>query len=136
MNIVVFGLNHNLTLEYAKKFAKILKTKLLDASALFEKTVMQTVDKPLFLLEETLQQQEADLCKQLSLKDGVVAIADDMFLSNQNHKIFKNSQKILIKVQNNGKLKQKIENLLQTHANFVVDATTDFKDIEKFFKNF
>ena len=59
---------------------------------------------------------------------------DDMFLSNQNYINFQNSKKLLVKTQKTGKLKQNVEKLLQTHADFVVDAATNLKEIAKTLK--
>ena len=124
-NIIIFGLNFEQVQEIARSISKKLSLKFLNAKEIFNKTLLKSASDPVLLIDDELNEQESLLCKKISEQSGVVAaMPDDMFLSNENYKYFKNFTKILLKSNTKSKLKQNIENLLQTHAT-ITAATLD-----------
>lgn len=124
-NIIIFGLNFEQVQEIARSISKKLSLKFLNAKEIFNKTLLKSASDPVLLIDDELNEQESLLCKKISEQSGVVAaMPDDMFLSNENYKNFKNFTKILLKSNTKSKLKQNIENLLQTHAT-ITAATLD-----------
>ena len=124
-NIIIFGLNFEQVQEIARSISKKLSLKFLNAKEIFNKTLLKSVSDPVLLIDDELNEQESLLCKKISEQNGVVAaMPDDMFLTNENYKNFKNFTKILLKSNTKSKLKQNIENLLQTHAT-ITAATLD-----------
>ena len=116
-NIIIFGLNFEQVQEIARSISKKLSLKFLNAKEIFNKTLLKSASDPVLLIDDELNEQESLLCKKISEQSGVVAaMPDDMFLSNENYKNFKNFTKILLKSNTKSKLKQNIENLLQSHA--------------------
>lgn len=120
--IIVFGLNFEDVQKISRSIAKKLNLKFFNAKEIFSRTLLKSAGDPVLLVDDILNEKESQLCAQLAEQNGVVAMSDDMFLSNENYKNFKNFTKILIKSQTKNKLKQNIENLLQTHA--TISATT------------
>ena len=131
-NVVVVGMNYEMVLKLSKQLAKILKCKLLDAQQQFNSVLLKYASKPSLLLNEELEAQETLLCAKLSKTANVVAVPDDMFLSNENYDTFAGSTKILVLSGTKSKLKIGIENLLKMHTNFQIDCKTD---LETFAKN-
>ncbi len=124
-NIIIFGLDFENVQGVSRLISKKLSLKFLNASEIFNKTLLKSASDPMLLIDDELNEQESSLCKKLAKQDGVVvAMTDDMFLSNENYKNFKNFTKILLKSNTKSKLKQNIENLLQTHATLTA-ATLD-----------
>ena len=122
-NIIIFGLDFENVQAVARAVSKKISLKFLNASEIFNKTLLKSVNDPSLLIDDELNEQESLLCQKLAAQDGVVvAMADDMFLSNENYKNFKNFTKILLKSNTKSKLKQNIENLLESHT--TLTATT------------
>lgn len=120
--IIVFGLNFEDVQQISRAIAKKLNLKFFNAKQIFNKTLLKSAVDPVLLVDDILNEKESLLCAQLAEQNGVVAMSDDMFLSNENYKYFKNFTKILIKSKTNSKLKQNIENLLQTHATITASS--------------
>ena len=134
MNILVTSLNFDYAQEIAQKIAKKLKCKVLNANELFNKTLLLSIGNPILLVDEELNLKETELCLKVSNFDGVVAISDDMFISNENYKYFKNSQKILVFSKNLGKIKKNIENLVKQHCNYSINYEDDLDKLLATFK--
>lgn len=120
--IIIFGLNFEDVKQTARAISKNFNLKFFNAQEIFNKTLLKSADYPVLLIDDELNAQESLLCKRLTDQEGVVAMSDDMFLSNENYKNFKNFTKILLKSKTNSKLKQNIENLLQTHATITASS--------------
>ena len=128
--IIIFGLNFEQVQEVARSVSKKLNLKFLNASNIFNKTLLESANDPVLLIDDELNEQESLLCQKLAAQDDVVvAMSDDMFLSNENYKNFKNFTKILLKTKTSSKIKQNIENLLQSHS--TITSTTLDEILEK-----
>ena len=127
--IIIFGLNFEQVQAIAHSISKKLNLKFLNAQQIFNKTLLKSATDPMLLIDDELNEEESLLCQKLAEQEGVIAMPDDMFLSNENFKNFKNFTKILLKTKTSSKIKQNIENLLQSHA--TITATTLEEVLEK-----
>ena len=123
--IIIFGLEYEQVQEIAHSVSKKLNLKFLNSQQIFNKTLLKSASDPVLLIDDELNEQESKLCKKLAEQDGVIAMSDDMFLSNENYKYFKNFAKILIKSKTHSKIKQNIENLLQSHATTTANSVEE-----------
>ena len=125
---IIFGLDFEQVQATARSLSKKLNLKFLNAGEIFNKTLLKSANDPVLLIDDELNEQESLLCQKLSEQEGVIAMADDMFLSNENYKFFKNFTKILLKSNTKSKLKQNIENLLQSHATITATTLSEILD--------
>ncbi len=125
-NIVVFGLDYQNVCSSAIKLAKLMHLKFVNGGEMFNKVLLKSADQPLLLINEELNSAESAICEKLSSQsNAIIAIPDDMFLSNENFKNFKNSTKILLKTPLKSKIKQNIENLLANHATITAKSVDE-----------
>ena len=125
-NIVVFGLDYQNVCSSAIKLAKLMHLKFVNGGEMFNKLLLKSADQPLLLINEELNSAESAICEKLSAQsNAIIAIPDDMFLSNENFKNFKNSTKILLKTPLKSKIKQNIENLLANHATITAKSVDE-----------
>ena len=125
-NIVVFGLDYQNVCSSAIKLAKLMHLKFVNGGEMFNKVLLKSADQPLLLINEELNSAESAICEKLSSQsNAIIAIPDDMFLSNENFKNFKNSTKILLKMPLKSKIKQNIENLLANHATITAKSVDE-----------
>lgn len=130
-NVVIFGINYELVLNLSKQLAKILNCKIVDAEKQFNNILLKYADKPALLLNDEIEKQETNLCAKLCKVANLVAIPDDMFLSNENYNHFNNSIKIFVQSGTKSKLKIGIENLLQLHSNLTINKLTVLEEVAK-----
>lgn len=97
-NIVVVSIDTELAYNTAKKIADIMNFQYQDADSMFKDRIVNMVDYPIDFADDLMRNVELNLLKELSKIDkSVVAITDDMFLSNTGIKHFENSLKICVK---------------------------------------
>ena len=121
MNIIITSLNLENAQTISKKLAKKLHFKFINANEVFNKTLLKSVADPVLLVDDELNAKESELCFKLAKTDDVVvAMSDDMFLSNENYKFFQNSKKFLVFSKNLGKTKKNIEKIIQSRCNFAI----------------
>lgn len=121
MNIIITSLNLENAQTISKKLAKKLHFKFINANEVFNKTLLKSVADPVLLVDDELNAKESELCFKLAkTEDVVVAMSDDMFLSNENYKFFQNSKKVMVLSKNLGKTKKNIEKLIQSRCNFAI----------------
>lgn len=126
-NIVVVSMNKNLAILIAEKIAKMLSLTLINADDDLEARLMKSLDFPLDVAQYSMDNLEKNLLTDLSDRDNIViCMSDDVFLANENSKIFKKSLKILVKIDKTEKITNGIQNLLEKYC----DVTLHEKNID------
>ena len=128
-NVVVFGLDFDAVSIACAKLSQKLNLKYVNISDVFSKKLLSTINQPTILVDDYLHDKEDLLTLQLSAKDNIIiAMPDDMFLSNQHYKNFKNSLKILILSNKNNAVLNNIENLLIAKADIVLEKDFNLEE--------
>lgn len=117
-SFAVVGLRREEVKNIAQMLAKNLDFEYIDLNVEFEDCLINNFDFPLSFADDILQTQETKCLSENVLRQNVVLnIADDMFLSNNNYKLFGNIKVILIEFDEQDKIKQNIQKLLKKHSN-------------------
>ena len=118
-NITIVGLDYENVKIFANKLAEKMNYQYIDAVQVFDLYLVKSAQLPLQFADELLQKKEAEILKNLSVKnDVIISISADMFLSNQNYLILNNNCKILINKENLNNIDKNIEKLIKNHCNF------------------
>lgn len=114
MNIVLFGLDNTAIIDYALILSKHLNLNFINASKAFSNYLMSNS-----LKNYNLEKVEQSFLDKLSrLKNVIIALPNDMFISNKNYKFFKKSLKIHIKFEKNDEILQSLDELLKQKSDF------------------
>ena len=122
-NVTIVSVNDELSKKIARELAYKLKYDYVDISAEFDKVLILNVNCSVFE-NSKLEQKESCLIKRMSQKEAcVLAISNDMFLSNNNYNLLENSQKILIECEFDDAIVKNVERLIKKHTNFHIKST-------------
>ena len=92
MNICITGLDVKKVNIIAQKLAQKLNFDFVDADAKFEREILKRVMYPIAEVEAELNEKEKQMLGELGrLKNCVVCVGADMFLSLANYNVLKNS---------------------------------------------
>ncbi len=122
-NIVLLGFDLSYLNIFATKLAKTLDFSFVDANKLNEVNLLNNIDIPLALDTVYSENKESSLLNELSNKEKVViSLPVDMFIANDNYKMFKNSFIIFLKnKQKDNDLIKNIEQFLEKKVNLVLN---------------
>ena len=122
MNIVIVGLDYNMVRSIANELAKVMQYKFIDLTKRFDRELIENINYPIGLSDDELTEKERELIYLASKKANVViSIPDNMYLSNEGYKFFKNSISIAIKLRKVDDIREKIQNFLSDRVKFVLD---------------
>ena len=125
-NIIVVSMDNELSKQVAKHLAKELKLNYVDLSLVLEKELLIDARKSVF--DETASTKEKNIVAHFAKqKDVVVAIENEMFLSNKNYELCKNNLSLLIETKMQNEIEQNLQNLLKNYCKLCVN----YKDINK-----
>lgn len=125
MNIVLFGLDNTAIIDYALILSKHLNLNFINASKAFSNYLMSNS-----LKNYNLEKVEQSFLDKLSrLKYVIIALPNDMFISNKNYKFFKKSLKIHIKFEKNDEILQSLDELLKQKSDFSFLSDTKTSEI-------
>ena len=126
-NIVVVSMNKDLAVAIADKIAKILSLSFINADDEVDVALVGGLDFPLEVTKLSMANIERQILMTLSDRDdSVISIQNGTFLANENYKIFQKSLKILVKIDENEKISQNLQKLLEKYC----DVTIREKDID------
>lgn len=122
MNIVIVGLDYKMVRSIANELAKVMQYKFIDLTKRFDRELIENINYPIGLSDDELTEKERELIYLASKKANVViSIPDNMYLSNEGYKFFKNSISIAIKLRKVDDIREKIQNFLSDRVKFVLD---------------
>ncbi len=105
----------------------MLAIQCIDADQSLEMKLIKNLDYPLNVADNVMAKLETQNMDGLAkLENVVVVMSEDLFLSNNSHKKFQKSLKILIKVEKNNQIEVNLQNLLEKYC----DVTMQEKNID------
>ena len=136
MNIAIVGFDYDFTKELAKRISKSLSVSFIDFKDCFEQFLLIN-NNSIFQENEKLNKLETQILKQICTNaNAVVAIPDDVILSNKNYKYLKNNLILFINSQNNNKIQLNLKKLI-TNINIEINKENyNFEDIIKKIRGF
>ena len=125
-NIIVVSMDNELSKQVAKYLAKELNLSYVNLNLVYEKELLLDVKKSVFNEDASTKEKNivAHFAKQ---KDVVIAIENEMFLSNKNYELCKNNSSLLIETELQNEIEQNLQNLLKNHCKICVKD----KDLNK-----
>lgn len=121
MNITIVGMEYEKVKNIAQAISQLLSCQCVDFSLLFEQELLVGFDCPLTLANVVMQQKEKALLKNLLKENAtIIHLQDDVFLSNENYKLLKNSLTILIEFELKDKILLNIQKLLKKHTKIYI----------------
>lgn len=123
MNAVVFiGKDKKFVFNLAKKLAEVFTLNHVDIDESFELDLLFENNGNLLNNDLILENKETLIIKKNSQKKNVfISISDDTFLANEHYKNFHNNVKIYIKNKENSRLKQKIQNFIESLCDYTIN---------------
>lgn len=130
VNICIVGRDEKYLKYLATSIAQNLHLPCVDAKAEFNSFLIKSVHYPTAVVEDFLEKQESKLLKLFSKTENVVIyVPDDMYLSNNNYKLFKNNVTVSIIDENVDEIQSKIQNLLKSLTKLSFNTNTELKTI-------
>ena len=121
MRVVFVGLNNDFVKEFAKEFASELKINYMDfdeelnAYLILQKvSTLQTANEEFLTLEELLIKQLLDA------DNFIMSISNEVYLSNENYKLFENTLTLLMEKKEDDKILINIQKLLKKHCKITI----------------
>lgn len=135
-NIVIVGIDKIFCANVAKELSNKINFNFINAGEKFEKLLVATSGQNVFLMDDILQQKETEFLNKLSQKNNVVLfVDDDMFLSNENYKLFKNSKIILMENEKLNENHLKIQKIIKKYCNYSINIENfDINNLIKIIK--
>ena len=125
-NITIVSMDNEQTKNIAQRLAATLNFVYIDASLELEKLLLTDFRSSMF--NSDTPAKETKLISYLAKQNNsVLAIDNEMFLSNENYKQFKKSVTLLIEIKNDNEIAFNLQDLLKKYCKF---STTETK-IEK-----
>lgn len=125
-NIIVVSMDNELSKQVAKHLAKELNLNYVDLNLVYEKELLSDVKKSVF--NEDASTKEKNVVAHFSKeKDIVMAIENEMFLSNKNYELCKNNLSLLIETELRNDIEQNLQKLLKYYCKLCVKD----KDLNK-----
>lgn len=129
MNICITGLDYPIVKQISLKIAESVGFVYIDADDEFQPILLKSTRYPTALVDSLLQESESKLLKKLSKIDGIVSVPADMFLSNNNSKIFVDSLVIGVFCESINKTDSKIQELVREKCKYFISTAEDGIDI-------
>ena len=120
-NITIVSMDNELAKHVAKQLSKKLNVEFLDAGYELEKVLLR--DAKLSVFDETTATKEKMLIALLTKQsNSVVAIENEMFLSNENYKQCKGIT-VLLEINNKEEMLENLQNLIKKHCKISTKET-------------
>lgn len=132
-NMFIVGVKNKSSKHVAEILAKKINLAFFDAEQYFSEKLILFPDFPLEESDEKMKKYEKDYLKILTETNKVIYISNDMFLSNKNYNILKDSIKILVVDFELEEVEQGLQNLLSKHCNYIVENNEN--SIDSLIKN-
>ena len=115
-SVAIVSLNCLLAKTIAKKLSEELNCTYIDLGVELEKVLILNIRAPI-LDHSTLENRERELIRlSAQQKNAIIAVPNDVFLSNKNYELLKNLEIVLIEQDLNDKIKINLQNLIKKHS--------------------
>ena len=129
MNVAIVGFNYDFVKIFAENVAQNLGLSFVDFKQTFEQLLLDW-NKSIFDEDSVLNELETEMVKKFSLlKNVVVSFPDDVILSNENYKYFKNNLIIFINSQKLNKLQLNLKKLIKNINIEINEENYNFEEI-------
>ena len=123
MNIVIIGFDYTLAGKIAYKLANLVNYKFYNGDKMVRSELINTIDLPIKKSYQEMTNIEQTILTKLSkLKDSIISLDVNSYISNDNFEIFQSSYVVLIKKSSSDNIQVQLEKLISTKAKLVVDG--------------